>query len=345
MTDHDIKRERLLAILDRHDAEAIVLSSTGALAWYLEGARVHISVAGDPVLIAVVRRDGDEVITFGNEVDRLVAEELPAWATVTVRRWDAPFDAPAGPGVLTEAAIELELRAARASLLPEETARYEALCVEGATILTHVLSEARPSDTERQVTARIAHRIVDAGADAVVLLAAGRSRLGHRHPLATDAPVGDRAMFVICARRDGFIANVTRWVRFGSPRPDEADATSRVLEVEAAFLAASVVGARVSDAFDAGIAAYAAQGFAADEWTKHHQGGPCGYNGRDPRASASTPDVIALNQAFAWNPSAPGAKVEDTVLLTATGIRALSVDERWPTTVVHGLARPAELQL
>ena len=52
---------------------------------------------------------------------------------------------------------------------------------------------------------------------------------------------------------------------------------------------------------------------------------------------------MQVDQAFAWNPTAPGAKVEDTVLVRADGIEVLTVDPRWPTTRVAGLDRPIEL--
>ncbi len=47
------------------------------------------------------------------------------------------------------------------------------------------------------------------------------------------------------------------------------------------------------------------------------------------------------HHAFAWNPSAPGVKVEDTVLTTSAGIEVLTVDPRWPTVRVGALDRPA----
>ena len=51
-----------------------------------------------------------------------------------------------------------------------------------------------------------------------------------------------------------------------------------------------------------------------------------------------------ITAAFAWNPSAPGVKVEDTMLLGEHGFEVLSVDERWPTVTVAGLKRPAVLE-
>ena len=97
------------------------------------------------------------------------------------------------------------------------------------------------------------------------------------------------------------------------------------------------------EAFAAGIAAYGRAGFDRDEWRRHHQGGAAGYAGRDPRGTPAVTDPVQVDQAFAWNPTAAGAKVEDTVLVRADGIEVLTVDPRWPTTRVAGRDRPIEL--
>ncbi|MGR0321235.1 hypothetical protein [Agromyces sp. ZXT2-3] len=53
--------------------------------------------------------------------------------------------------------------------------------------------------------------------------------------------------------------------------------------------------------------------------------------------------VVQPGQAFAWNPTAPGAKVEDTVLVGPGGVEVLTVDPRWPAVRVAGRDRPGEL--
>ena len=210
-------------------------------------------------------------------------------------------------------------------------------------MLTDAATAARPDDAERDVAARLAADLVARGIDPLVTLVAGRSRLAHRHPLPTAAPIGDRAMLVVCGRRHGLIANATRWVRWGASAAD-ADAERRILDVEAAFLAGTWVGATVGEAFAAGIAAYgrarirprtsgAVTTRAARRATRAATRG----------ARPPVTDPVQVDQAFAWNPTAPGAKVEDTVLVRADGIEVLTVDPRWPTTRVAGRDRPIEL--
>jgi Xaa-Pro aminopeptidase len=347
--DRAIKQTRLRAILAATGAERLALTSHAAVSWYLDGARTHVSLAGDPVLAVLIGPTGDTVITPGSERARLAAEELPTGVRIREVDWQAPLSSAWAddPRVLAESDVAAPLRAARAQLLPAELERFRALGRDTATVLTDVLSAADPGRSEIAVTAAVGARLLEQGIDPLVLLAAGRSRLGNRHPLPTTAPLGDRAMVVVCARRHGLIANLTRWVRFGEPNPAETDATARILEVEAAYFTATRPGAAVSEVLERGSAAYGAHGFADDEWRRHHQGGPAGYNGRDPRAVAGLPDRVQAGQAFAWNPSAPGAKVEDTVLIGSEprSLEVLTVDPRWPSTLVHGVARPTELIL
>ena len=77
--------------------------------------------------------------------------------------------------------------------------------------------------------------------------------------------------------------------------------------------------------------AYAGAGYA-DEWQLHHQGGACGYDGRDYLGTPTCQETVVSNQAFAWNPSIAGTKSEDTVLVTNQGHEILSIADGWPTS-------------
>lgn len=361
--DRAIKRRRVLDILDAKGRDSLLLTTNTALTWYLDGSRVHISLAGDPIAALLVDRDGDHLVTFNNEAGRIAAEELPADVALHSVPWygnlheaaAAVGTAVGGPGgsgtagagtaPLAEADAAAELRAARQQLLPAESARYAQLSAEVAVIMTDVLAAARPETSEFELVSALAARVVAAGAEPLVLLCNGSSRSGFRHPLATHSPLGRRAMAVVCARRDGLVANITRWVRFEGGTPEERDAEARIAAVEADIFDATVPGARLDGIFAEIKAAYARHGFGPDQWEQHHQGGPAGYAGRDPRVTASATDTVVLNQAFTWNPSGPGVKIEDTVRLTASGLQVLTVDPRWPVTTVNGLQRPATLQL
>ena len=91
--------------------------------------------------------------------------------------------------------------------------------------------------------------------------------------------------------------------------------------------------------YQALVEAYAACGHPGAE-AFHHQGGPCGYLSRDEIAGPRSRGVLQPRNAMAWNPSLPGAKIEDTVVLGDGGLEILTVDPRWPTFEVEGRARP-----
>ncbi|WP_307807357.1 M24 family metallopeptidase [Naasia sp. SYSU D00948] len=336
-----MKRARVLEILDRHKADSVLLTTAAAVNWYLDGARTHVSLAAPPIVAVRVGRHGDVVHLTGNERDRMLREELPEDVEVRARDWWLP--APADG--IAEAAIAAELRAARSALLPTESARFAALGRRAAEALTDALEGATPDMTEAALAARVTGLVASRGMDSLVVLVGGESRSEHRHPLPTPSPIGRRAMVVLCARRWGLIANLTRWIRFGPATAEEEDSEARILEVEADAFAVTRAGAAVSDALAEIAAAYPRHGFPPVEWTRHHQGGPAGYDGRDPRAVPGLPDVFAPRAHVTWNPSAAGAKVEDTVVIEGGIVTPLTVDPRWPTTPVRGVARPSVLQL
>jgi len=86
--------------------------------------------------------------------------------------------------------------------------------------------------------------------------------------------------------------------------------------------AATVPGRTLADVFDDCRGFYADAGHP-DGWRHHHQGGLTGYRSREVIAAPGGPTEITEGQAFAWNPSLPGAKAEETFLLTPAGADVL----------------------
>jgi Xaa-Pro aminopeptidase len=221
-------------------------------------------------------------------------------------------------------------------LVPAEVERLLALGADSAQALTEACSQLRPTDTEWHAAALAAAALHERGVDPVVLLVAGGDRLPvHRHPLPTGGPLGDAAMVVACGRRAGLIVSLTRFV--GAP---SAEAFDRILEVDAAVNGATRPGRTVGEVFRDLQAAYVANGFAEDEWTLHHQGGPAGYNPREFLGEPTSTAPVVESQVFAWNPSARGVKSEDTILTTDGAPQVVTADPAWPSREVGGLLRP-----
>jgi peptidase M24-like protein len=339
--DRAVKRARLLELLDRSGAEAILLTTAASVNWYLDGARTHVSLAAAPVVAVEVNPQRDVLHVTANERARLLDEELPPGLDFRVRDWWEPISS----ACLGEAALEAELRALRSLILPGERARFAQLGHQAAAALTEAVTGASPRMSEFALASKVHASLVERELEPVVVLVGGERRAAHRHPLPTTGPLGQRAMVVVCARYRGLIANLTRWIRFGAATSEEADQDRRILEVEADAFAATRAGASLSDVLAEIAAAYPRHGFATNEWTRHHQGGIAGYDGRDPRATPSAADTVPRTVHVAWNPSAPGAKVEDTVLIEDSKVTPLTIDPSWPTEVVRGVARPSVREL
>jgi len=340
--DRALKIDRIRRILSDHGRPAVHLTSAAALAWLFDGARSAVPLGGAPVYSATVEADGSVTVTaLTNEIDRLRDEEVAgdvAWREIP---WHGALADSAVPAA-AEAELAAELRDARADLLPSEIERYRSLGADTARAMTAALGNADPSWTERQLAGYLAELAYGIGAEPGVLLAAGASRGSVQHPIPTDAPLGERALAVITTVRDGLHVSMSRWVTFAD-HDRFADTEARLLEVEADILDATVPGASFADVFGELRTAYARHGFGDDAWERHHQGGPTGYVGRDPKVTPGFGAAVAAHQAVAWNPWVPGAKLEDTVLATANGIEVLSLDAEWPSTTVRGRTRPLPL--
>jgi antitoxin VapB len=137
-------------------------------------------------------------------------------------------------------------------------------------------------------------------------------------------------MLNLCSRKWGLAISITRFVHFGALPAELGERFAAAAQVNAALLNATRVGATSAELFGVAQAAYAAQGFPGEE-RFHHQGGPTGYGEREWVATPTGTEVVVNNQAFAWNPSIRGGKVEDTVLLRNGVIENLTPTPELPT--------------
>ena len=106
--------------------------------------------------------------------------------------------------------------------------------------------------------------------------------------------------------------------------------------------------AELAAVFEAGVAQYAAEGWA-DQWRLHHQGGLTGYAGREIFATAASRHRLEAGQAVAWNPSITRVKSEDTALATSVEPEVLTRSGSWPERTIDletgSIARPWILEV
>ena len=328
--------------------EAFVLRRNPNLAWAIAG-RAHVPTTIDAACFdLIITQDSATAITNVVEAPRLIAEELPSEVSVRAVKWSEGRDPqlPTGskvgcdqPGAdRVDFGTEVEIM--RQSLIAYDVERFKEICVDAAVALGNAMKQVESTDREIDVAGLITHSLWQADLEIAFLGVAGEERVHKfRHPLPTDAVIGNRVSASICAKRKGLIASVTRIVTFGAVTDQMISDYTSIFKVEAALFDATVVGKPFSDPVNAAIDAYSANGFDGDEWTKHHQGGPTGFLPRDWPANQASTRLIANNQPIAWNPTGKGWKAEDTIVATNSGVKLLTFDPEWPTFEVNGRTR------
>lgn len=346
-TTFDTKRDRVLRYLTDLGYEGMVIGGPRNFAWFTGGQTNSVDLTSETGLAFLkVTARYVRLVTSAIEAPRMQAEvigDLPI--ELVAVPWD---DADALAAEIRRDKRHLRLigdvrvpgggiaQMARpfwtmqVPLLPDEVERYRTLGRDAATVVADVCRAMEPGWTEARIAGEVAGRLRAGGMLPAVLLVGGDNRLEQfRHPVPTDAPVQRCCMIVVCAERGGLIANLTRMVHFG-PVSDALMAKQQVAaDVDAALIMASTPDASLGDIFQRGAEAYAAAGFP-DEWRNHHQGGTTGYNTRDVIATAASTERLVAGQAVAWNPSVPGAKSEDTFLVTENGQELLTPTPDWP---------------
>ena len=333
--------------------DAFVVRRNPNLAWAIAG-RAHVPTTIDAACFdLIITQDSATAITNVVEAPRLIAEEFPSEIIVKTVKWSEGRDPqlPTGAKVGSDQPggdrldLGTEIEMMRASLIASEVERFKEICIDAAVALGNAMKQVESTDREIDVAGLISHSLWQADLEVAFLGVAGQERVSKfRHPLPTDTVIGNRVSASICAKRKGLIASVTRIVTFGQVADSMINDYTSIFKVEAALLDATVVGKAFSEPIHAAIAAYPANGFDADEWTKHHQGGPTGFLPRDWPANQATTRLIAQNQPIAWNPTGKGWKAEDTILATTSGVKLLTNDPDWPAFEVNGRTRAFLLQ-
>lgn len=318
--------------LEEHGAPAALLQTRRNFAWATVGAEAHVVTATEAAVAGLlVTRDAAVILAPVNEAPRLRDEELAGldlevreipWHDEGAMSGEAQRIAGARPA--DDAALEATLMPMRCVLSDLEVDRMTWLAERVVSATAAGLAAVEPGVTEHAIAAAAQAALTVEGVRAPVLLVAADDRIArYRHPLPTDQPVAHRAMVVLVAERWGLHAALTRFAELRDPNADLADRIAASHGVHAAMLDATRPGRTLGDVLATAQAAYADAGHP-EEWRLHHQGGIIGYQGRERIATPGDATEIREGMAFAWNPSIAGAKAEETVILTAEGVKVLT---------------------
>jgi antitoxin VapB len=219
--------------------------------------------------------------------------------------------------------------------MPEETDRFRALGRDAGVAVGTLCRTIEAGASELDVAARLISSLAAVGARTLVVLVAADARIAaFRHPLPTDARWRNTLLLACCAERHGLVVAFSRMVSAGSVSPDLVGRTRQTAGVYGALLRKTADGVTAAALYAAAAEAYRHAGFPGEE-QRHHQGGAIGYKSREWVAHPSSPEIVQLPQAFAWNPSITGTKVEETALVSDDGIELVTASPGWPSIPIE----------
>jgi antitoxin VapB len=351
------KEARIRAMMAAKGMDALVLHRVSSFAWATDGGASYINTAASNGTSQLLYTpDARHLITNNIELPRLLAEEgladqgweihAPDWHAQPQIIEELSEGCTLGSDGLYQASKNLagSLAHLRAELTPAEQDRFRQLGQWCAEAMNAAIHQVQPGMSEFEIAAILGKETQQRGVQPIVnLIATDENIVNYRHPLPTDRKMERYAMLVLCGRKWGLVASITRLVHLGDLPGELAEKMNACAQVDGAVIQATRPSANLYQVFSQIRGAYKERGFP-DEWRHHHQGGPAGY---EPREVIATPGVqweVLPGQAYAWNPSIAGVKSEDTILVGEEGNEVITQIPGWPLIETDsGVPRPAIL--
>jgi Xaa-Pro aminopeptidase len=345
------KQERLSRTAHDAGLDGVLLAAHHNIAWLTGGrsnrvdssreagtARLLVTTDGRRFALAnaiEMPRIADEVLAgldFQPIAYPWTDDQDPAFAVAAARRalgtdaarlgadWPLPDTVP----------FESTIARTRALLTEAEIDRYRAFGKDAGRVVGDVCRALTPGDDEREIAHAVKHGLGHVHARGVVVLIGSDDRLRrYRHPVPTATRWRQVVLVAVCAERDGLVVALSRLVSAGAGAPELFARTRATAKVFGRLLDETRPGASGAHLYDVAAEAYAAVGFPQEE-LKHHQGGAIGYRAREWVAHPRSKEIVQRRQAFAWNPSITGSKMEDTALVVDETIELITATPDWP---------------
>jgi antitoxin VapB len=343
------KTGRLERMLTERGLDAVLLNAQHNFAWLTGGRSNGVDLSrAEGVASLLVTRAGKRFLLSNNiEMPRMLAEEVDAKDFEPIEfAWTGEVSSPGqvmglartiADSALVAAdleaygeSIEPAIAGCRYSLTPAEIARYRTVGRDAAVAVQQTIGAITPGMSELEIAAEVQHGLAVNDLASVVNLVAADERIAQfRHPIPTAKKWEKLLMIVVCAKRHGLIANLTRILCEGSVPDGLRKRTEAAAYVNARLWDATRVGQSGAELFTVAADAYGAKGYD-NEIHLHHQGGATGYRTRDWTAHPQRGDLVVPHQAFAWNPSITGTKVEETGILGEGGLESITVTPELP---------------
>jgi Xaa-Pro aminopeptidase len=328
---------KLQALVQQHGNVLIERQENFSLAF---GGRGHINVASEKACAVLLLQPGRKTLISNNiEIFRLQQEEAEEASEWDIRYYPWYEDARKAEIIrelcgdarfVTDSELNDEFAKLRTVFTDRELAIVREQGKITAAGLESVCEQLKPGMTEFAAAGLIAQTFLAQGIDVVVNLVGSDERLHkYRHFLPTASVIERHAILAIVTRYKGIMVSVTRSVHFGAMSDEAKRAAAAARRLDANLTAATRSGQSYGELFDRLVQWYAETGYP-DQWQNHHQGGMAGFAPRETRLLPGSTLRIEQNQIFAWNPSLPGAKSEDTSLVTAGAPEVLTWTGNFP---------------
>lgn len=335
------KEKKVRDLLVRKQLDGIIIGQNCNFAWLTAGGNNKIVNNRETGAAEILITNNNKyILTNTLEEKRLQEEEVGGQDFTFLRRdWyqkqsidKFTADLELGSDLLEKGVkyVGQELAELRYSLTDYELERYRLLGQEVAEVLTESCRKFRRGMTENEAAGLVAKEIFGIGAYPVSLLIAADERIAkYSHPQPTDKKANNRLLISLAAQRAGQIVSLTRLVSFGSLADQVLDSLDDLMEIERVYLTGTEINQRVGELFTTAINKYQELGYDT-EWKFDDHGGALGYKVRDYLATEECEKKIKPNQPFAWTPTLPGLKLEDTVVATQSGPEVITCCEEWP---------------
>lgn len=359
MNELEIKTERLVQMLNAENLGGVLLNSQHNFAWFTGGKNNGVDLSNpNGIGSLLIRNDGKRFLLANKvEMPRLLTEEVSEkdfepiefeWQADKINGGFVPetaqnlLEKPLATDLFYNPnfrVVEGFIAKCRYQLTVEEIERFRKLGKDAGKILDRIYSRIDAGQTEKEIANIVKLVLGNSGINSVVTLVAADERIkNYRHPIPTENVWRKVLMIVVCAKRDGLIASLSRIFSVGNVDKDLRIRTNAVAKVHAQMMHATRPNATGKEIFEITKKSYSEVGFDGEE-LNHHQGGAAGYKTRDWVAHSQSGEQVFLNQAFAFNPSITGTKSEETFLVAENGIEVLTASPNFPkiSNVIDGI--------
>jgi Xaa-Pro dipeptidase len=344
ISETEIKHNKLKELIIKKNLSGILLATQTNFLWFTGGHRNDVLKNENYSLVYLfITEDNKYLISSDSDCDRVMDEELHDLGFNLIKyNWydQTPFDAikkikpdaKIGSDFYTPDAVNIEedLTILRIDLTQFEMEKVKKLSSDFSCLLTDFCFNLKPDITEKRLAADFIYECLKKDIRLHVVLVGSDERIfKYRHPVATDKLIRNNVLLATVAERDGINITTSRSMYFGKIPKDLTAKQEAVNYIEARFCFNSKPGIKLNEVLAHGKKAYNEMGFEG-EWKNHTQGGILAYKPREILATESSNIMLKPNYLLSWNPTIPGAKSEDMILVKEDGTEQLSIDKRWP---------------